>query len=78
MRLRDVLEVSMNKVDIYEFGFNENGHIKRSTCIYSGYCFEALRDLTNDLNKKVCGIFADNDKLYISIYNAVDTEFLEK
>ena len=78
MRLSHVLEVSMQRVTIFVYSFDEHAHINHSNCIYKGLVHEALRDLTPiDLNLKVCGVMADNNELVISCYDAEDTEFLE-
>lgn len=78
MRLSHVLELTMGVVEIVEMQFDEHAHLEDSITIYKGYSFKALQDLTTkDLSNKVCGLYGDNNTLYICIYDAEETEQLE-
>lgn len=78
MRLGHLLEVTMQRVTIYVYVFDEHAHIKGSLCIYKGLPHEVYRHLPSyQLTLKVCGVMADNNELVISCYDAEDTEFLE-
>ena len=78
MRLSHVLELTLGNVEIVELQHDEYGHLEDSITIYKGYSFKALQDLTRkDLSNKVCGLYGDNNTLYICIYDAEETEQLE-
>ena len=79
MRLGDVLEVTMQRVTIFVYSFDEHAHIKGSQCIYKGLPHEIYGHILpmTFIDLKVCGVMADNNELVISCYDAEDTEFLE-